>query len=47
MPIFWTPEELAYLEGSYLLQQIEERKVSRRRRRRKKKRVKELGRLGD
>ena len=25
MPIFWTRTELAYLEGSYLLQQIEER----------------------
>jgi histone-lysine N-methyltransferase SETD3 len=26
MPIFWTPEELQWLEGSYMLQQIEERK---------------------
>ena len=26
MPIFWTDEELALLEGSYMLQQIEERK---------------------
>lgn len=26
MPIFWTNEELALLEGSYMLQQIEERK---------------------
>lgn len=25
MPIFWTKEELAYLEGSYLLQQIQDR----------------------
>ena len=25
MPIFWTPEELAYLEGSYLLHQIADR----------------------
>ncbi len=25
MPIFWTPEELDYLRGSYLLQQIEDR----------------------
>jgi histone-lysine N-methyltransferase SETD3 len=28
MPIFWTPTELGYLEGSYLLQQIEERKAA-------------------
>ena len=25
MPIFWSQEELSYLEGSYLLQQIEDR----------------------
>ena len=28
MPIFWSPEELKYLEGSYLLQQIEERNTA-------------------
>ena len=28
MPIFWTPEELAWLQGSYLLRQIEERKAA-------------------
>lgn len=28
MPIFWTPEELQYLEGSYLLTQIEERNIA-------------------
>jgi histone-lysine N-methyltransferase SETD3 len=28
MPIFWSPRELACLEGSYLLQQIEERNVA-------------------
>ena len=27
MPIFWSPSELAHLEGSYLLTQIEERKA--------------------
>lgn len=27
MPIFWSEVELAYLQGSYLLTQIEERKV--------------------
>jgi hypothetical protein len=29
MPIFWSDDELAYLEGSYILTQIEERKVRR------------------
>eukprot|EP01032_Pedospumella_encystans_P015705 gene15706-17948_t len=28
MPIFWTPEELKYLEGSYLLEQIDERNIA-------------------
>ena len=28
MPIFWTKQELAYLEGSYILQQIDERNVA-------------------
>ena len=28
MPIFWSPEELAELKGSYLLQQIAERKAA-------------------
>jgi histone-lysine N-methyltransferase SETD3 len=28
MPIFWGPEELKYLEGSYLLQQIDERNAA-------------------
>lgn len=28
MPIFWTPEELKYLEGSYLLEQIDERNAA-------------------
>lgn len=28
MPIFWTDEELKYLEGSYMLQQIEERALA-------------------
>lgn len=27
MPIFWSPVELGYLQGSYLLTQIEERKA--------------------
>ena len=26
MPIFWTPKELQYLKGSYMLEQIAERK---------------------
>jgi len=28
MPIFWTPEELAYLQGSYMVTQIEERNAA-------------------
>ena len=28
MPIFWQPHELKYLEGSYLIEQIEERNVA-------------------
>eukprot|EP00981_Chlorochromonas_danica_P008804 scaffold2312_cov165-Ochromonas_danica.AAC.44 len=28
MPIFWTDEELAYLEGSYMLEQIAERRAA-------------------
>lgn len=28
MPIFWTPEELKYLEGSYLREQIDERNAA-------------------
>lgn len=28
MPIFWTPEELGYLDGSYILEQIEERNIA-------------------
>lgn len=28
MPIFWSPEELKFLEGSYLLHQIEERNTA-------------------
>jgi len=28
MPIFWSPKELSYLEGSYILAQIEERNVA-------------------
>jgi protein-histidine N-methyltransferase len=28
MPVFWQPHELKYLEGSYLLEQIDERNVA-------------------
>jgi histone-lysine N-methyltransferase SETD3 len=28
MPIFWSKQELAYLQGSYLLRQIEERRAA-------------------
>jgi protein-histidine N-methyltransferase len=28
MPIFWTEEELNWLKGSYIIQQIQERKAA-------------------
>jgi len=28
MPIFWSEEELSWLKGSYIIQQIQERKAA-------------------